>query len=79
MSVLRKNFLFANTSKGATCSAQIYSIIETAKSNNLIIEKYLVYLFENLVGLDPNDSEGLDNLMPWSSTLPATLKIKVKK
>ncbi|MGL5084481.1 MAG: IS66 family transposase, partial [Clostridium sp.] len=33
----RKNFLFANTSKGATCSAQIYSVIETAKSNNLII------------------------------------------
>lgn len=75
----RKNFLFANTSKGATCSAQIYSIIETAKSNNLIIEKYLVHLFENLVGLDPTDSEGLENLMPWSSTLPATLKIKEKK
>ena len=75
----RKNFLFANTSKGATCSAQIYSIIETAKSNNLIIEKYLVYLFENLVGLDPTHSEGLENLMPWSSTLPATLKIKEKK
>lgn len=75
----RKNFLLANTSKGATCSAQIYSIIETAKSNNLIIEKYLVHLFENLVGLDQTDSEGLDNLMPWSSTLPATLKIKVKK
>lgn len=75
----RKNFLFANTSKGATCSAQIYSIIETAKSNNLIIEKYLVYLFENLVGLDPNDSEDLENLMPWSSNLPNTLKIKEKK
>lgn len=75
----RKNFLFANTSKGATCSAQIYSIIETAKSNKLIIEKYLVYLFENLVGLDSTDSESLENLMPWSSTLPATLKIKEKK
>ena len=75
----RKNFLFANTSKGAICSAQIYSIIETAKSNNLIIEKYLVYLFENLVELDTTDSESLENLMPWSSTLPNTLKIKEKK
>ncbi|WP_459836413.1 hypothetical protein [Clostridium carnis] len=50
--------------------------METAKSNNLIIEKYLVYLFENLVGLDPTHSECLENLMPWSSTLPDTLKIK---
>ena len=71
--------MFANTAKGATCSAQIYSIIETAKSNNLIIEKYLVYLFESLVGLDSTDSEGLENLMPWSSNLPDTLKIKEKK
>lgn len=75
----RKNFLFANTSKGASCSAKIYSIIETAKSNKLIIEKYLVYLFENLAGLDQTGSESLENLMPWASTLPATLKIKEKK
>lgn len=75
----RKNFLFSNTSKGAICSAQIYSIIETAKSNKLIIEKYLVYLFEHLVGLDSTDSESLEKLMPWSSTLPATLKIKEKQ
>lgn len=75
----RKNFLFANTSKGANCSAKIYSIIETAKANKLIIEKYLVYLFENLVGLDRTDSESLENLMPWSRTLPTTLKIKEKK
>lgn len=75
----RKNFLFANTSKGATCSAQIYSIIETAKSNNLISEKYLVYLFENLALINLTDGESLEKLMPWSSILPATLKIKEKK
>ncbi|NOW87147.1 transposase [Clostridium beijerinckii] len=44
----RKNFLFANTAKGATSSANIYSIVETAKANKLVVERYLVYLFDNL-------------------------------
>lgn len=44
----RKNFLFANTSKGARSSANIYSIVKTAKANKLVVERYLVYLFDNL-------------------------------
>ena len=36
----RKNWLFSNTSKGAKSSAIIYSIIETAKANSLVVEKY---------------------------------------
>lgn len=75
----RKNFLFANTAKGATCSANLYSIIETAKANNLIIEKYLVYLFDSLINIDLTDSESLENLMPWSTQIPENLKIKEKK
>lgn len=41
----RKNFLFANTEKGAKCTAITFSIIETAKENNLDPYKYLVYVF----------------------------------
>ena len=44
----RKNWLFANTAKGARASATIYSIIETAKANKLKIEMYLCYLFDNI-------------------------------
>lgn len=33
----RKIWLFSNTSKGAKASAMIYSIIETAKANNLVV------------------------------------------
>ncbi|WP_367397823.1 transposase domain-containing protein [Clostridium bornimense] len=75
----RKNFLFANTAKGATASAKLYSIIETAKANKLVIERYLVYLFENLVDLDITDSENLKRLMPWSNTLSNNLKTKIKE
>lgn len=75
----RKNFLFANTAKGATSSANIYSIVETAKANKLVIERYLVYLFDNLSKIDISDSEALENLMPWSNKIPENMKIKDKK
>ena len=74
----RKNFLFANTAKGATASANIYSIVETAKANNLVIERYLTYLFDNLSKIDISDSEAIENLMPWSNKIPEDMKIKDK-
>jgi transposase len=66
----RKNWLFANTQRGAAASATIYSIIETAKENGLNPFTYLTYLFERLPNVDVNDPEILDKLLPWSSTLP---------
>ena len=72
----RKNFLFANTAKGATASSYLYSIVETAKANKLVIERYLVYLFDNLINIDITDSESLENLMPWSDQIPDNLKIR---
>ncbi|PMN99657.1 hypothetical protein BCT16_10255 [Vibrio sp. 10N.222.54.B6] len=33
----RKNWLFSNTPNGADASAMLYSIIETAKANGLIL------------------------------------------
>jgi len=44
----RKNWLFSNTPEGASASACIYSLIETAKANGLEPYWYLKYLFENL-------------------------------
>lgn len=41
----RKNWLFANTPKGAAASAVIYSIMETAKENGLNPYAYLTYIF----------------------------------
>lgn len=42
----RKNFLFANTARGAQGSAIIFSIIETAKENKLDPYRYLVYVLK---------------------------------
>nr|WP_281423103.1 transposase [Paenibacillus oenotherae] len=72
----RKNWLFANTPRGAKASAIIYSVIETAKENGLNPFKYLMHLLEQLPQLpDPKDPEALDNLLPWSSTIPLTCRV----
>jgi len=44
----RKNWLFSASPRGAEASAAIYSLIETAKANNLEPYRYLRYLFERL-------------------------------
>lgn len=51
----RKNWLFSVSTRGAESSALIYSIVETAKNNNLVVEKYLLYLMNNFVNIDPAD------------------------
>ena len=48
--ISRKNFLFANTPKGASASAAIFSLIETAKANNLAPYEYLKWLLTKAAG-----------------------------
>ena len=72
----RKNWLFANTAKGARASATIYSIIEAAKANNLKIERYLSYLFDNLSNIEVREKDSLLELMPWSDKIPEELRLK---
>lgn len=66
----RKNWLFCNSQKGANSSATIYSVIETAKENNLKPFEYLTYLFEKMPNIDIEDKNALDELLPWSENLP---------
>jgi len=60
----RKNWLFSNTPKGAKASAIIYSIVETAKENDLNPYDYLTYIFRQAPNLDLHNSEHLNSLMP---------------
>ena len=64
----RKNWLFCNTMQGATASARLYSIIETAKANDLKIYDYLVWLLENIHILTPEE------LLPWSIKIPENIR-----
>ena len=69
----RKNWLFCNTPNGAASSAIIYSIIETAKENNLKSLEYLTFVFEQF-----QYNQDIETLLPWSNLIPENCKIKSK-
>jgi transposase len=75
----RKNWLFANTPRGAQASATIYSVIETAKENDLNPMAYLTYLFEQLPQIDDlKNVEELDKFLPWSDSIPSSCRMAKK-
>ena len=64
----RKNFLFHDTVKGAEASSIIYSLVETAKANNLNIYAYFQALLPYILDCK-NETEGIASLMPWSENI----------
>ncbi|MGH9575814.1 MAG: IS66 family transposase [Terriglobales bacterium] len=65
----RRNWLFADTVAGATASANLYSLIETAKANGIESYRYLCALF---VALPKAASlEDYEALLPWRIKLDA--------
>ncbi len=71
----RKNWLFADTPKGASASATVYSIVETAKANGINVYTYLHYLLLYMPDTDwRNHPEELDHLMPWAKAVQVECK-----
>ena len=73
----RKNFLFHDTVKGARASSIIYSLVETAKLNNLNIYAYLETVLLYMPDYK-NEPEGIEELMPWSDMIQQRCQIKSK-
>ena len=76
----RKNWVMIDTIRGADASAAIYSIIETAKANDLKLYDYINYLLEEL----PQCINGFnvsipERLLPWSDELPEELRKQRKE
>ncbi|MDP4178620.1 MAG: IS66 family transposase [Bacillota bacterium] len=74
--ILQKKWLMCNAPKGAKYSTIIYSIIETATANGLIIEKYLSYLMDKLSNLEIKDNDTLQKYMPWSDEIPESIRFR---
>jgi len=70
----RKNYLFHDTVKGAEASAIIYSLVETAKANDINIFSYLQTLLLYLPDYK-NEPEGIERLMPWSDFIREECKL----
>lgn len=67
----KKNWVMIDTVHGAQASASIYSIAETAKANDLKPYQYFKYILEEIPKhMDETSLDFLDDLLPWSDSLP---------
>lgn len=64
----RKGWLFSDTVKGAVASANLYSLVETAKANGVEPFAYLSWLFERLPHL--KNVEDFEAVLPWHAQIP---------
>lgn len=60
----RKNWLFSATPRGADASANLYSLIETAKANGIEPSVYLATVFTRLP--NANTLDDIEALLPWN-------------
>lgn len=76
----RKNWLFCDSVKGAESSAIVYSIVETAKANNLEPYDYLLMVLSLLPtkGKSPSH-EDLERLMPWHPDVQGREALRKRK
>jgi transposase len=59
----RKNYLFCGSDAGGQRAACLYTIIETAKLNDINPETYLTDMISRI---DDHPALGIDKLLPWS-------------
>ena len=67
----RRAWLFAYTPQGAFANGVLYTLVESARANELDVYEYLKYLLTEM----PNnhhqeDPSVIDHLLPWSEDLP---------
>ncbi len=67
----RKGWLFSDTVHGAVASANLYSLVETAKANGVEPHAYLSHLFERLPHL--TTVEDYQAMLPWKIKPSAAL------
>ena len=71
----KKNWQMIDTISGAKSSAIIYSIAETAKANSLKSYEYFEYLLSIIPEhMEDKDTKFLENLLPWSESLPEYIR-----
>ncbi|QDP02765.1 IS66 family transposase [Thalassotalea sp. PS06] len=58
----RKAWLFSNTKSGAEASAILYSLVETAKANDLVVHEYISTCLQHMA----QSPDNLDAILPWN-------------
>lgn len=72
----RRAWLFADTPKGATANAILYTLVETARANKLNVYEYLKYLLTVMPNIEfRNNPEKLNAYLPWAEELPQECRL----
>ena len=73
----KHNWHLIDTIRGAKASAIVYSLVETAKANNLKPYEYFTYILTELPKIPKELRAGqLARLMPWSKEIPENCILK---
>jgi hypothetical protein len=70
----RKNYLFAGSDAGGERAAAIYSLVGSAKLNDLNPQAYLTHVLERIAEHPVNR---IDELLPWNVSLTSTKHCEV--
>ena len=75
----KKNWQISVTKNGAEASGILYSIAETARANGLRPYYYFKHVLETMIPhMDDKTTDFLEELMPWSESLPEVCRSKEK-
>ena len=73
----RRAWLFADTPKGAFANGVLYTLVESAKANDLDVYEYLKYLLTEMPNNHYQENPSIiDRLLPWSPELPEQCHLK---
>ena len=76
----RKNFVLMESDNGAKASAMLYSLVETARANEVNTYRYLELLLTEIPKhMDDNNLKFLDELLPWSPRVQRECPSRYKK
>lgn len=73
----RRAWLFADTPRGAFANGVLYTLVESARANDLDVYEYLKYLLTEMPNNHHLENPAvIDQLLPWSEELPDQCHLK---
>ena len=73
----RRAWLFADTPKGAFANGVLYTLVESARANDLDVYEYLKHLLTEMPNNHHLENPSvIDQLLPWSKELPEQCRMK---
>ncbi len=69
--------MFSNIRRGRG-SAIMYSVVETAKENDLSPYHYFA-IYLNAPNMDVTNKIEIDKVLPWSTDVPSICKVPIKR